>query len=268
MILPTASSQAWLLAGAAALAYLLPVAIAAGRGGAPSRLAMAPAWGLHALALAWGLLGAAPHFGFASALSMTVWLVLATYAVERQLLPQLHSQRALVGMALLASVAVLAAAAFPGLPLEPHASPWLALHLTLGIASYGLFAAAVVHAWLMDRAEQRIRQAAEADGRLPLLTLERLTFRFITAGFVLLTATLAEGWLFGEQLYGHAPKWDHKNVFSVLAWATIAVLLIGRARFGWRGRKAVRVLYAGTGLLLLAYVGSRFVLEVVLGRAA
>ena len=73
--------------------------------------------------------------------------------------------------------------------------------------------------------------------------------------------------LFGEQLYGHAPKWDHKTVFSVLAWATIAVLLIGRSRFGWRGRKAVHVLYVGAALLLLAYVGSRFVLEIILGRA-
>jgi len=53
----------------------------------------------------------------------------------------------------------------------------------------------------------------------------------------------------------------------VLAWMTFAVLLVGRARFGWRGRKAVRVLYAGAGLLLLAYVGSRFVLEVIIGRS-
>jgi ABC-type uncharacterized transport system permease subunit len=105
---------------------------------------------------------------------------------------------------------------------------------------------------------------------LPLLTLERLTFRFVNAGFVLLTATLLAGWLFSESLYGvgKAWKWDHKTIFSVLSWLAFAVLLIGRAQFGWRGRTAVRVLYAGSGLLLLAYVGSRFVLEVVLGRMA
>ncbi len=65
---------------------------------------------------------------------------------------------------------------------------------------------------------------------------------------------------------GRAWKWDHKTTFSVLAWITFAILLIGRARFGWRGRTARRVLYAGSALLLLAYVGSRFVLEVVLAR--
>ena len=85
----------------------------------------------------------------------------------------------------------------------------------------------------------------------------------------LLSATLLVGVAFGEHLYGHgvAWKWDHKTVFSLLAWLTFAVLLVGRARFGWRGRRAVRVLYVGAGLLLLAYVGSRFVLEIVLGRA-
>ena len=102
---------------------------------------------------------------------------------------------------------------------------------------------------------------------MPLLTLERLTFRFVGAGFVLLTATLLAGLLFGEPLYGPEPgSWDHKTVFSVLSWLAFAVLLLGRARFGWRGRTAVRVLYTGSLLLLLAYVGSRFVLEVVLGR--
>jgi ABC-type uncharacterized transport system permease subunit len=84
----------------------------------------------------------------------------------------------------------------------------------------------------------------------------------------LLTATLLAGWLFREPLYGVRVgfKWDHKIIFSTLSWFAFAVLLVGRAKFGWRGRTAVRVLYIGSGLLLLAYVGSRFVLEVVLGR--
>jgi ABC-type uncharacterized transport system permease subunit len=72
-----------------------------------------------------------------------------------------------------------------------------------------------------------------------------------------------------ELLYGggHAIKWDHKTIFSVLSWLKFAILMVGRVRFGWRGKRAVRFLYAGSGLLLLAYVGSRFVMEVVLGQA-
>lgn len=262
MILPSASPLVWLLALATAVAYALAAVVAA-RAKAGGQLAMAPAWALHAATLAWGLLGGAPHFGFAAALSMTAWLVLTTYAVERQLFPQMRTRWALCA---LGGVSVLLVALFPGRPLHVSASPWLPLHLTLGIACYGLFAAAVVHAALMGRAERQMRLAADSQNGMPLLTLERLTFRFVAAGFVLLSATLVAGWLFSEQLYGRAWLWDHKAVFSVLAWITFAVLLLGRSRFGWRGRSAVRVLYAGTALLLLAYVGSRFVLEVVLGR--
>ena len=111
-----------------------------------------------------------------------------------------------------------------------------------------------------------MRHAAEPEAGLPLLTLERLTFRFATAGFVLLSATLLAGVFFSEVLYGRAWRWDHKTVFSVLSWGAFALLLLGRARFGWRGRKAVRVIYVGSLLLLLAYVGSRFVIEVLLRR--
>ena len=265
MILPSASPSAWLLALVTAAAYMLGAAVASRNAGRRSHLAMAPAWVLHAITIAWSQLGSTPHFGFAAALSMTAWLVLTIYALERELFPQMRTRWALGA---LGGATVLLAALFPGRPLHGMASPWLPLHLTLGIACYGLFAAAVAHAWLMNRAERQMRQAVHLNSSLPLLTLERLTFRFVRWGFALLSATLIAGWLFSEQLYGRAWLWDHKAVFSILAWVTFAVLLLGRARFGWRGRSAVRVLYAGAMLLLLAYVGSRFVLEVVLGRTA
>jgi ABC-type uncharacterized transport system permease subunit len=254
-----------LLAVAAAAAYAVPAAAARLLTEATARLALITAWLLHGAVLALGLLGDAPRFGFAPALSVTAWLVLTVYALELKFFPQLQARWALAG---LGTAAVLLALAFPGSPLHATASPWLPLHWVLGIASYGLFAAAVVHAWLMTRAEREIRQAAQPHSGVPLLTLERLTFRFVGAGFVLLSATLLVGFLFSETLYGPGRgwKWDHKTVFAVLSWIAFALLLLGRSRFGWRGRKAVRFLYTGALLLLLSYVGSRFVLEVVLGR--
>ena len=267
MILASASPASVALTLAAAAAYAVPAAAAARLSEQAARAALLVAWLLHAVVLAWGLLGDPPRFGFAPALSVTAWLVLTVYAVERQLFPQLQARWALAG---LGSAAVLLALMFPGTPLHVAASPWLPLHWALGIASYGLFAAAVVHAWLMTRAERQIRQAADPRAGVPLLTLERLTFRFATAGFILLSATLVAGLFFGETLYGSGRviRWDHKTVFSILSWVVFAFLLLGRLRFGWRGRKAVRVLYTGSLLLLLAYAGSRFVLEVVLKRAA
>lgn len=265
MILSSASPASVALTFAAATAYALPAAGASRLSEAAARRALLVAWLLHGGALAWGLMGDAPRFGFAPALSVTAWLVLTVYAVERQVFPQMRARWALAG---LGAAAVLLALVFPGTPLHVSTSAWLPLHWALGIASYGLFAAAVVHAWLMQRTEHTMRMAAEPHAGLPLLTLERLTFRFATAGFVLLSATLLVGLFFSEDLYGRGWRWDHKTVFSVLAWVAFALLLLGRARFGWRGRKAVRVIYIGSLLLLLAYVGSRFVLEVVLRRPA
>ncbi|GAB4396738.1 MAG: cytochrome c biogenesis protein CcsA [Rhodoferax sp.] len=223
------------------------------------------AWGLHALLLGWGLLVQAPHFGFAPALSVTVWLIGLVYVLEVQFYPQLRLPRVL---AALSAASVLMALLFPGAPLPDTASPWLPLHWALGLASYGLFGSALVHAALMSRAEASMRSARSDRVELPLLTLERLTFRFVGLGFALLSLTLLAGLFFGSALYGpqHALRLDHKTTFSILAWATFAGLLLARARLGWRGRRAVRVLYIGCGLLLLAYVGSRFVLEVILRR--
>ena len=247
-----------------ALAYVVPAMLPLHR----DRLAaivLVLAWALHALLLLSGLVGDMPRFGFASALSVTAWLVATVYLIEIRFYPQLRWHWSLC---LMAALAVLLVWVFPGSTLPDRASGWLPLHLALGIGSYALFGVAVVHAVVMGRAEDRMRAAAAPGGGLPLLTLERLTFRFVWAGFVLLTVTLLSALLFGEALYGGRAvlHWDHKAVFSVLSWLVFAALMVGRMRFGWRGRRATRMLYAGSGLLFLAYVGSRFVLEVILGR--
>ncbi|MEN9398222.1 MAG: hypothetical protein RLZ81_2752 [Pseudomonadota bacterium] len=268
-VLPTAlaggSALSVTLALVAAAAYVVSAAGSRWLKERAVRSAVVLAWLLHGAVLLVGLLGSPPRFGFAPALSVTAWLVASVYAVESHFYPQLQTRWTL---AALGAATVLLALVFPGTALHATASAWLPLHWALGIASYGLFGTAVVHAWFMTRAEERIRLAVDPHSGLPLLTLERLTFRFVGAGFLLLSATLLVGVAFGEHLYGHgvAWKWDHKTVFSLLSWLTFAVLLVGRARFGWRGRRAVRVLYVGAGLLFLAYVGSRFVLEIILGR--
>lgn len=210
------------------------------------------------------------RFGFAPALSVTTWLVLAVYAIENRRLGLPSVRRAL---ALLAAIAVALAWLFPGQTHPQNVPPLAPLHWLTGFASYGLIGAALLHAALLRHAEKQLR-AKPVSGQIPrpspsgqalgmpLLRLESLTLRFVGAGFVMLSLTLVLGALFATPW-----RWDHKTIFSVLSWLVFAVLLIGRARFGWRGRQAVRWLVAGSALLLLAYVGSRFVLEVVLHRA-
>jgi ABC-type uncharacterized transport system permease subunit len=265
MILASASPTSLILSVLAAAAYSWPALRAQTLGQNAARTWVAVAWLLHAVLVAVGLMGDPPYFGFAPALSVTAWLVAMVYAVESYVYPQLATRWTLSA---LGAAAVLLAALFPGNPMPASVSVWLPVHLAFGIACYGLFGTAVVHAWFMTRVEDRIRHAADSHSGLPLLMLERLTYRFVAAGFVLLTATLVVGYLFGDVVYGHghAWRWDHKTIFSLLSWSTFAALLVGRTGFGWRGRRAVRMLYVGSSFLLLAYVGSRFVMEIVLGR--
>ena len=233
-----------------------------------TRFALLIGWIAHAIAIVVDVAGIGSpligaRFGFAPALSMTIWLVLAVYVVESRLVPLPGVRRVL---ALLGVVVVVLAAVFPG-ELRPQApSPWAPLHWALGLASYGLFGAAVLHAVMLTRAERQMRSATAAASAIaatgmPLLRLERMTFRFVLAGFVVLSGALLLGAWFANPW-----RWDHKTVFSMLGWLVFAALLAGRRSFGWRGPAATRWLYAGAALLLLAYVGSRFVLEVVLHR--
>ena len=266
-------------AGEAALALGLPSLVAlAGyatavalneRFGGALRAALLTGWLAHAVAIVVDIAGlgsdvVVARFGFAPALSMTLWLVLAVYVVESRFVPLPGARRTL---ALLGIVVVVLAWLFPG-ELRPQvASRWAPLHWVLGIASYGLFGAAVLHAAMLSRAERQMRPAtvavAGAMKGMPLLRLESLTFRFVAAGFVVLSAALLLGAWFANPW-----RWDHKTVFSMLGWVVFAGLLAGRRTFGWRGPAATRWVYAGAALLLLAYVGSRFVLEVLLHRGS
>jgi ABC-type uncharacterized transport system permease subunit len=257
---------AWAL-GLPSLVALAGYALAAALrepAGAALRAALFVGWIAHALAIFSDIAGVGSdsviaRFGFAPALSMMIWLVLAVYLVESRFVPLPGARRVL---AVLGMVVVVVAWMFPGEFRPQVPSRWAPVHWALGIASYGLFGAAVLHAAMLGRAERQMRAAAAVTQRgMPLLQLERMTFRFVAAGFAVLSAAIVLGaW------YAKPWHWDHKTVFSILGWLVFAGLLAGRRAFGWRGPAATRGVYAGAALLLLAYVGSRFVLEVLLHR--
>ena len=239
---------------------------------------------LHGALLYAGLFAATElRFGFAHALSTMLWLAVLFYWVESLF----YNLEGMQPPALaLAALAVPLPALFPGRASGAYAaSIEFKLHLVLAMLAYSLFTIAILHALLMALVERRLHQAhsARGDGGAfladgasmlagplgalpPLLTQERLLFRLIAAAFVLLTCTLATGIAFSESLFGRPLRFDHKTLFAVLSWVTFALLLTGRHLYGWRGRTALRWTLSGFVLLLLAYVGSRFALEVVLGR--
>ena len=146
---------------------------------------------------------------------------------------------------------------------------WATVHIAVALLAYALFVVAALQALVLIGLEARLRKGlpADADGTAPpLLLLERFMFRLVGLGFVLLTATLISGLLFSEEIFGRPLTFTHKNVFSVAGWLTFAVLLFARWRYGWRGRRALRWILAGTLMLVLGYLGSKFVSEVLLGR--
>ena len=118
--------------------------------------------------------------------------------------------------------------------------------------------------WAQDRALRRREFHGWLRALPPLTELESLLFRTIAVGFALLTATLLTGVLFVENLF--AQHLVHKTVLSVLSWLAFGALLLGRWRWGWRGAIAVRWTLGAMVLLMLAFFGSQFVLEMVLKR--
>ena len=213
------------------------------------------------------------RFGFAQALSATFWVGTAMLWFEG-LSVRVEALRAIVLP--IAALTSLLPLVFPGSDFSSEAvRPLFLPHLLAGTLAYGILMLAALHATLMTAAERALHgpgsDAASLFARWldrlpPLLVLERILFRFIAVGFVLLTLTALSGILFSEEIFGRPLRLDHKTVFTLISWALFGVLLIGRRLRGWRGRTALRLTLAGFAVLLLAYVGTRFVLEVILQR--
>ena len=214
-------------------------------------------------------------FGFAQDLSLIAWVGLAFYWFQSWFLP-ISSLR---WMALM--FALICAALpniFPGTLISPKAvsDPWFKGHFVVATVSVGLLSLAAMHAMLMsvqDRALHR-QLAIIPNGRLahwledlpPLMTMESLLFNLLYVGFALLSLTVFSGLLFSQTLFGKPLVFDHKTIFALVSWFLFAGLLIGRWRVGLRGRAAIRWVLSAYTALLLAYVGSRFVVEVILQR--
>ena len=202
--------------------------------------------------------------GLLEALSLLAW----TLAVLACLLC-IEKQNRVLGAILLASAAFGAAATGSGRTYaEENLPTWeLTAHILLSMGAAALMFAAAVTALLLVFLDRRLRMRRLADLPSvlpPLDALERVMFRLIGAGFVMLTLALLTGFIFVTNLFEQ--HLIHKTVLALVAWVIFGTLLIGRIRYGWRGRGAVRWTLYGFLVLVLSYFGSKFVLETLLGR--
>ncbi len=149
-----------------------------------------------------------------------------------------------------------------GTPIDGTA---IQIHVLLSLVSYGLLSLAAAQAVLV--AIQRHYLATQRPRGFirvlpPLDTTERLLFILLSAGFIILSLALFSGFLYLEDMFDQ--RLVHKTVLSCVGWAIFGVLLFGRWQFGWRGKKAVHWTLAGFGVLILAYFGTKVIIEIVL----
>lgn len=224
-----------ILSTSAALLYLL-CAFAPARLGRWLVAGSLLAWLLQSLFL-WqeAFAGVQLRLGFAMMLCAALWISVAAWWLENR-------HQALDGLRPLmlpcAAASCLLPLAFPGslITLE-HQSALFGWHIVIAILAYASLTIAVFHAVLMAMQETRLHHHAPASqgwfaaalDRLPaLLTMEKLLFRLITFGFVLLSLTVLSGVVFSEQLFGRPLRFDHKTVFTLLSWLLFGILLAGR----------------------------------------
>lgn len=206
--------------------------------------------------------------GVANAISLLVWLTVLIYWFAGLAFDGLAGMLGL--MSPVALLAVLLQAAIPTRHLVTYGgNPLFTLHFAIAMLAYSLFIVATVHALVMLAEEKWLHRGVLPPflkSLPPLMEMEALLFRILLAAFVLLTLTVASGLLFSEQLFGKPFTVTHKTVFGVISWVIFGSLLAGHYFRGWRGRTAVIWTLAGFTALMLAYVGSKVVLELVLGR--
>ena len=262
--------------GLAALLYLLAGGLLAVRlvraGGAAVGSKGGPlalGWGaviLHAMILAQTVFQPAGlNLGFFNALSFTGWLINVVLLAAAMVRPV--ENLGIIALPFGALTLVLGLW-FPGQRIVADPGRWpLELHIFIAILAYSLLSLAAVQSILLAVQDHRLRHRQPGGflrGIPPLTAMESLLFQLITVGFILLSVTLISGFFFLEDLF--AQHVAHKTLLSLIAWCVFGVLLWGRWRFGWRGRTAIRWTLSGFGFLVLAFFGSKLVLELILRR--
>lgn len=203
--------------------------------------------------------------GISASASLISWLIALLLLAVSFAKPVLS---AAAGLFPLAALSILLAVGLPDTGHRAGLTPGIAVHILTSVLAFSLFAIAAVQAMLLARQNQALRHhhtRGIVQVLPPLTTMERLLFELIWAGMLLLTASIVSGVVFLDNIF--AQHLVHKTVLSFAAWIIFALLLAGHHVLGWRGAKAVRWTLGGCALLLLAYFGSKFALEVVFDLA-
>lgn len=204
-------------------------------------------------------------FGFFKVASLISWVVVVSVMLSSWKKPL---DNLFLYLFPLAIICLLASVFIPSsYTPQGNYSPGVALHILLGILSVSVITIAAFQALLISFLDSLLKQKKSfslVSHLPPLETMEALLFEVLWLGLLLLTGVLLTGVLFMEDFFGQ--HLSHKTVLSTISWVVFSILLWGRHQLGWRGKKANRWIIAGFTFLLLAYFGSKFVLEILLDR--
>jgi ABC-type uncharacterized transport system permease subunit len=138
-------------------------------------------------------------------------------------------------------------------------------HIMISVIAYSLITLGAFQAGLLAYQDRSIRQH-HPGGFIrflpPLHDMETLLFQFLGFGFICLSASLLSGFVYLEDIF--AQHLVHKTVLSIVGWIILGILLFGRFKFGWRGKTAINWTLAAFIFLMLAFFGSKLVLEFIL----
>ena len=210
-------------------------------------------------------------------LTFTIWIGLMIYWLESNFL---KAHGFLLALLPIASIISFFAALYPP---DENTSKMVIMnntflvHLIISLISYSIIAVGALQAVIMTGLDRHLHSPQDfdkpatiwnraLDAQPPLMVQERILFRLIGIGFVLLTLAIITGIVVSLEATGAILPRDHKTFFTIISWLIFGILLFGRVMWGWRGRVSLRWTLVGFGLLMLAYTGTRFIFEVLLHR--
>jgi ABC-type uncharacterized transport system permease subunit len=205
------------------------------------------------------------NLGVFNAFSLITWTILLLLLISSLTKPVEN-----LGIALLplGALAVVLESRYESVHLlTDTATLGLTIHILVSMLAYSLFTLASVQAILLAVQDHHLHHRHPGGfirALPPLQTMETLLFEMIGAGFVLLTLALISGFTFLEDMFEQ--RLAHKTILSITAWFVFGTLLWGRLKFGWRGQKALIWTLSGFVVLMLAYFGSKIVIELILSR--
>lgn len=208
------------------------------------------------------------NLALTSAASLVAWTIvlLFTIALVRQPIENLA-----LAILPITFITLISQGIWPGLhPLPIQDSAAQSLHITISLLAYSLLSLACAQSLVVLVQEYQLKHKHPGGfmrALPPVQTMESLMVQLVAAGFILLTLTVASGLFFTQEIFGKPFQLTHHTVLSLAAWLVFGLYLLGHWKFGWRGRIAVRWVLIGGVLLALGYLGTKFVLEVLLSHS-